>query len=220
VIRTHTTTELIAKEGWKYVAVLLVLFLISYSIGFLEWVFLFLFLVTLFIYRNFERIPAEDDKMALLAPADGNIVDISKIIFQDGREFLKLEIRKNIWNMSILRPPILANISNTKRVHGLFLSIENPLSKSLSERAILRLESELKPMLMVITAGIFSRNIELFKSIGPLKFAQRFGVLLDGSVELLLPIDTRIKVSLGDSVRAGESVLGYFAYGGKDDKQQ
>ena len=220
MIRTHTTTELIAREGWKYVGLFFILFLLSCLVGFLEWVFLFLFFGTLYMYRNFERIPAEDDKMALLAPADGSVVDISKVIFQDGREFLKLEIRKNIWDMSILRSPILANISSTKRIHGLFLNIENPLSKKLNERAILRLKSELKPMFMVVTAGIFSRNIEIFKSVGPLKFAQRFGVLLDGSVELLLPIDTRIKVSLGDSVKAGESVLGYFAYGAKDDKQQ
>jgi len=218
MIRTHTTTELVAKEGWKYVGLFFALFLISCLFGFLEWVFLFLFFITLYMYRNFERIPAEDDKMALLAPIDGNIVDISKVIFQDGGEFLKLEIRKNIWDMSILRSPIHADISSTKRVHGLFINIENPLSKKLGERAILRLKSELQPMFIVITAGIFSRKIELFKSVGPLKFAQRFGVLLDGSIELLLPIDTRIKVSLGDSVKAGESVLGYFAYGAKDDK--
>ncbi len=219
MIKTHTTTELIAKEGWRVVGLFFVLFLIAWCVDFLAWVFLFLFFGSLYVYRNFERIPAEDDAMALLAPSDGSVVDITKVIFQDGKEFLKLEIRKNIWDMSILRSPILANLSSTKRVHGLFLSAENPLYKKLGERAVLKLDSELKSMHMVITAGIFSRGIELFKSVGPLKFAQRFGILLDGSVELLLPIDTRIKVSLGDSVRAGESVLGYFAYGAKDDKQ-
>ncbi len=219
MIKTHTTTEFIAKEGWKYVGVFFILFLFSLSVNFFQWVFLFLFLGTVFIYRNFERIPAEDDKMALLAPADGHVVDISKVILQDGKEFLKLEIRKNIWNMSILRSPILANISSTKRVHGLFLNSESPLSKKLGEKAIIKLESEHKPMFIVVTAGVFSRGIELFKSIGPLKFSQRFGLLLDGGVELLLPIDIRVKVSLGDSVRAGESVLGYFAYGIKNDKQ-
>ncbi len=219
MIKTHTTTELIAKEGWKYVGVFFLLFFLSWCFEFLEWVFLFLFLGSVFIYRNFERIPAEDDSMALLAPADGNVTDISKVIFQDGKEFLRLEIRKNIWNMSILRSPILANISTSKRVHGLFLNIENPLSKKLGEKVILTLESQLRPVLIMITAGVFSRSIELFKSVGPLKFSQRFGILLDGSIELLLPIDTRIKVGIGDGVRAGESVLGYFAYGIKDDKQ-
>ena len=220
MMRSHTTTEIIAKEGWKYVGILFILFLFSWGIGVFEWVFLFLFLVTLYIFRNPERIPAEDDKMALLAPADGNILDISKIILQDGTEFLKLEIRKSLLNASLLRSPVTSTISKTKRIHGLFLNIEDKLSKKLGERAVITLKSSSKTVLLIVRAGFFSRGIELFKSIGPLKFAQRFGLLLDGSVELLLPIDVRIKVSIGDEVRAGESVLGYFAYDSiKDDKQ-
>jgi len=220
MIRSHTTTEIIAKEGWKYGAILFVLFLISWGIGVFEWVFLFLFLLTLYMFRNPERIPAEDDKMALLAPADGDILDISKVILQDGTEFLKLEIRKSLFNASLIRAPIASTISNTKRVHGLFLHIEDELSKKLGEKAVVALKSKSKSVLLIVRAGFFSRSIELFKSIGPLKFAQRFGLLLDGSIELLLPIDVRIKVSIGDEVRAGESVLGYFSYDRiTDDKQ-
>jgi len=219
MIRSHTTTEIIAKEGWKYVTVFAVLFFISWWTGVFAWVFLFIFVITLYIFRNPERIPAEDDKMALLAPTDGNILNISKIIFQDDREFLKLEIRKSLFNVSLLRAPIASTISNTKRIHGLFLNVEDKLSKKLGERVVITLKSNSKSILLIVRAGFFSRSIELFKSIGPLKFAQRFGLLLDGSVELLLPIDMRIKVSIGDEVRAGESVLGYFAYDSiKDDK--
>ncbi len=219
MIRSHTTTEIIAKEGWKYVTLFAVLFFISWCMGVFAWVFLFIFVITLYIFRNPERIPAEDDKMALLAPIDGNILNISKIIFQDDREFLKLEIRKSLFNVSLLRAPIASTISNTKRIHGLFLNVEDKLSKKLGERVVITLKSNSKSILLIVRAGFFSRSIELFKSIGPLKFAQRFGLLLDGSVELLLPIDMRIKVSIGDEVRAGESVLGYFAYDSiKDDK--
>jgi len=220
MIRSHTTTEIIAKEGWKYVGLFSVLFLISWGTGVFEWVFLFVLLITIYIFRNPERIPAEDDKTALLAPNDGNISNISKIILQDGREFLKLEIRKSLLNVSLIRAPISSTISNTKRIHGLFLNIEDKLSKKLGEKVVITLKSNSKSIFLIVKAGFFSRSIDLFKSIGPLKFAQRFGLLLDGSIELLLPIDMRIKVSVGDEVRAGESVLGYFAYGSiKDDKQ-
>jgi len=220
MIRSHTTTEIIAKEGWKYVGLFSVLFLISWGTGVFEWVFLFVLLITIYIFRNPERIPAEDDKTALLAPNDGNISNISKIILQDGREFLKLEIRKSLLNVSLIRAPISSTISNTKRIHGLFLNIEDKLSKKLGEKVVITLKSNSKSIFLIMKAGFFSRSIDLFKSIGPLKFAQRFGLLLDGSIELLLPIDMRIKVSVGDEVRAGESVLGYSAYGSiKDDKQ-
>lgn len=220
MIRSHTTTQLIAKEGWKYVGIYLVLFLLSWYFDFFQWVFLFLLGVVLYVFRNPERIPSEDDSTALLAPADGKISDISKVIIHDGTEFLKLEIRKSLFDVSLLRSPLASNILNTKRIHGLFLEIEDKLSKKLGEKAILTLKSNSKSIIIIITAGFFSRGIELFKSIGPLKFAQRFAILFDGSVELFLPLDMRIKVSLGDSVRAGESVLGYFSYGTADDTQQ
>jgi len=35
---------------------------------------------------------------------------------------------------------------------------------------------------------------------------------LGGTIELLLPVDTTIKVSLGDRVKAAQSILGYFCY--------
>ncbi len=219
MLRAHTTTELVAKEGWGYVSGLFLIFLISYFLDFLPWVFFFLFVGSIFAFRNFERIPAEDDKMSLLSPVDGKIKDITKVISKNGAEFLKVEIRKNILDASMLRSPISATITNTKRVHGLFLPCENPLSNLLNEKAILTLKTNASTIMLVIKSGFFSRKIELFKSIGPLKFAQRFGILLDGSVELLLPIDARVKVSIDDNVRAGESVLGYFAYGGEFDKQ-
>ena len=44
------------------------------------------------------------------------------------------------------------------------------------------------------------------------KANERFGFLRDGEIALLLPLDTRIKVSLNSDVKAGESVLGYLAY--------
>jgi len=219
MLKAHTTTELIAKEGWGYVGASFFIFLFSYFLGFLPWVFFFLFIGCILVFRNFERIPAEDDKMSLLSPIDGKVKDITKVILSNGVEFLKLEIRKHILDASMLRSPISATISNTRRVHGLFLPCEDQLSNLLNEKAVLTLKSKTATIMLVIKSGFFSRKIELFKSIGPLKFAQRFGILLDGSVELLLPIDARVKVSIGDSVRAGESVLGYFAYGGEFDKQ-
>ncbi|MCF6173300.1 MAG: hypothetical protein L3J44_05895 [Campylobacteraceae bacterium] len=82
----------------------------------------------------------------------------------------------------------------------------------------MRLKSNLVTIIMILKTGFFNENIELFKSVGPLKFAQRFGLLLDGCVELLLPIDVRIKVSIDDSVRGGESVLGYFSHEAVSDK--
>ncbi|MCF6173301.1 MAG: hypothetical protein L3J44_05900 [Campylobacteraceae bacterium] len=103
MLRSHTTTELIAKEGWGIVGFYFLLFLVALVLNFLPWVFFFILLGSIFAFRNFERIPDEDDKMALLSPIDGKIKDISKVISTDGSEYLKLEIRKNILDASLLR---------------------------------------------------------------------------------------------------------------------
>ena len=71
---------------------------------------------------------------------------------------------------------------------------------------------------MIINAGLLSQRIALFDLEGVLKAGQRFAFLNDGEVTLLLPLDARIKVSLGDEVKSGMSVLGYFAYKAKNDK--
>ncbi|MDX1809421.1 MAG: phosphatidylserine decarboxylase [Sulfurospirillaceae bacterium] len=211
MLKSHTTTQLIAKEGWLCVSFFFILFVVSYCIGFLSWLFFLLLLLSAFIYRNFERIPAEDDKMSVLAPVDGKITNISKVVVKDKTEFLKVEIRKNILDASILRSPASVAFIKTKIIHGLFLEIENKLSKKLNERAILSFKSHFGVIVMIINGGLFARKIELFKKIGRLKFAERLGILVDGKVELLLPLSVRIKVNLGDKVKAGESVLGYFS---------
>ncbi len=212
IIKTHTTTEPIVKEGWKYLFVSLLLFMVSLYLDFLPWVGLFLVLITLYIFRNPERIPAEDDKLALLSPIDGKITNISKVTFENGEEFLRVEIQKKALDTVLLRAPTALNIKESRRIHGLFIENTSYLQKKLGERVILRSKSEFADIVMIIYAGMLNTKLELFKNIGPLRLASRFGFLLDGSIELLLPVDTRIKVSVHSKVKAGESVLGYFSY--------
>ena len=212
-MKNSTTTQIIAKEGWKYIFFLFIAFLCSLVFHLFPWVFLLLLFFSAYLFRNPERLPAEDDDMAVLSPCDGNIVSISKSSYL-GKEYIKVEIEKNLLQASILRAPTLLNIAQTKRRHGLILS-DSVLREKLGERVSIDCNSKYNELFLNITAGIFARKIELFKTVGPLKSAQRFGILVDGTIELYLALDTRIKVSVGDEVRAGESVLGYFAHQGE-----
>ena len=212
-MKNNTTTQIIAKEGWKYILFLLAAFLCSLVFDLFSWVFLVLLLFTAYLFRNPERLPAEDDDMAVLSPCDGNIIAISKSSYL-GKEYIKVEIEKNLLQASILRAPTLLNIAKTQRRHGLILS-DSILREKLGERVGITCNSKYNELFLNITAGLFARKIELFKTVGPLKSAQRFGILVDGTIELYLALDTRIKVSVGDEVKAGESVLGYFAHQGE-----
>jgi phosphatidylserine decarboxylase len=182
---------------------------------FFSWVFLVLFILTAYLFRNPERLPAEDDDMAVLSPCDGTVSNISKALYSDGKEYIKVEIEKTLLEVSMLRAPTLMSIKETKRRHGLMLANDSDLRDKLGERATVVCSSKYNELFININAGLFARNIELFKTVGPLKSAQRFGILVDGNIELYMALDTRIKVSVGDEVKAGESVLGYFAHQGE-----
>ena len=214
-MKNNTTTQIIAKEGWKYLLFIFVAFLLSLVFDLFSWVFLSILVFTVYMFRNPERLPAEDDDMAVLSPCDGKISSISKSSYINGKEYIKVEIQKSLLEASMLRAPTAMGIKETKRRHGLILSSNSILSDKLGERATLTCSSKYNELFLNITAGIFARKIELFKTVGPLKSAQRFGILVDGNIELYLALDTRVKVSVGDDVKAGESVLGYFAHQGE-----
>jgi phosphatidylserine decarboxylase len=214
-MRNHTTTQIIAKEGWKYLFFIFVLFLIAFVVNFSVSLFFVLFVFTLFVFRNPERLPAEDDELAILAPCDGRIENIEKSNFKS-QDMVKITIKKSIFDVSLLRAPTLLNINLTKRRYGLFLPTSSKLSKALGERVRLESKNLFSDVIMIVNAGVLSRKIELFKTVGPLKSSQRFGILVEGSVELYIAIDSRIKVAVGDSIKAGESVLGYFAHKGNE----
>lgn len=211
-MKNNTTTQIIAKEGWKYLIFIFVIFVLSLVFDFFSWVFFVILLFTAYLFRNPERLPAEDDDMAVLSPADGKIINISKALFIDGKEHIKVEIQKSLLDASILRAPTSLNIKETKKRHGLMISSDSILRDKLGEKITLLCTSKYNELFIVIVAGACARKIELFKTIGPLKSAQRFGLLVDGNINLYLALDTRVKVAVGDEVKSGESVLGYFAH--------
>ena len=211
-------THIIAKEGWNQIIVALMVFLFFYTISFVSWIFFAILLFTIFIYRNPERILDEEDELSFVAPIDGKIIDISKVNLRDGSEMLSVVIKKSIWNVGIMRAPMAMSIVEVKKRFGLFLPSTSPLFASLDEKNTLTCKGKFASIKMIMNAGWLSQRIALFDLAGILKVGQRFAFLNDGEVTLLLPLDARIKVSLGDEVKSGVSVLGYFAYKAKNDK--
>jgi phosphatidylserine decarboxylase len=65
-------------------------------------------------------------------------------------------------------------------------------------------------VLCVQIAGLIARRIVTYPETGDLvKRGSRYGLIRFGSrVDLYLPTDTEIKVSLGDRTIAGETVMG------------
>ena len=197
----------IAKAGYKFILFFLILFAISALFGISPLFFLALLLLTLYFFRDPEREPFTDDKLALLSPIDGKIKEISVSNFDD-KEVAKIVISKPFFGVCTLRAISDANVTEVKRRHGLFLCQAMKISEMLNERAIIRFEKGNIKFAMKIIAGVFSRSLEIY-NIASLKASRKFGFLGSGEVILYLPRDTKICVSVGESVKAA-SLLGYF----------
>ena len=215
---SYTSTQIIAKEGWNRIVFTFMIFLLSYALSFFSWIFFVILLGTLYGYRNPERIAEEDDERCLVSPMDGLITDISKISLHDGSETLRIVIRKSFWNVGVLRAPLGMEVIDVKKRFGLFMASSSPLFSRLSERNTFTCKSVFASIKMVVSTGHWSQKVTIFSKLGAFKTGERIGFIRDGEVALLLPLDTRVKVSLNDEVKAGMSILGYLAYKDKDDK--
>jgi len=210
-MRKYTSTHLIAKEGWNHILVVFMLFLCAFAVSFFSWAFLALLVATLLFYRNPERISLEEDAHALISPTDGTVRAISKVTTRDGEEWLRVVIQKRLRDVGLIRAPVAMNIVKAKKRFGLSITSSSPLARTLGEKLVLTCKGMCGEFKMALYAGKFSPKIELFDTFSPLKSAQRMAFFYEGDVALLLPLTTRITVVLNDEVRAGESVLGYFA---------
>lgn len=197
----------IARSSYKIVAIFTVLALMALIFGILPLFFVAILAFVVYFFRDPEREPATDDALALLSPIDGVIKEIGNVNFE-GEECAKVVIEKGFFDVGVLRAPCDIVDANLRRRHGLFLCTHMKISPALSERALYVCQGAKAKFAMRIVAGAFSRNLSL-QDFKTLKTGRRFGFLSSGVVVMFLPRDTKICVSVGESVRAAK-ILGYF----------
>ncbi|MDR1976737.1 MAG: phosphatidylserine decarboxylase [Campylobacteraceae bacterium] len=213
---SFTTTQIIAKEGWRVCAAAFVIFLLAVWVHFAALLMLLVLVFLLFIYRNPERIAAENDELTLLAPIDGKIVAIDRNTSElvGGKNSLYIKIRSLPFDVSMVRFPATAALTSAKTIHGLFLPPSSKEAIVLNERIDMKCTKGDDIFAMRLRAGVFSRKLYLSKERGNIRAGERIAFMVDGIVELFLPADARIKLAIGDYVKGGESILGYFAHKG------
>ena len=205
-------TFIIAFAGWNTSLVVLMVFICAYALSFLSLFFFGILLATLWLYRNPERMSLENDPYALIAPCDGCVSAISKVHASDGKEWLRVVIEKRLYDVGLIRSPIAMHVMDLKERIGLPFASSSALAKSLGEKKVLTCKGTVGEFKLALYKGRFARTIFLNDVSMPFKATQRLGFLSEGNVALFLPLETRISVVLNDEVKAGESVLGYFAY--------
>lgn len=206
----------VAREGLSTIFLLGALGWLLSLLGLkqLSIIFFFLTLFTLFFFRNPDRNTTENDD-AVISPADGKIIDISNQTEKDylDRECLRISIFLSILDCHINRFPVSGEVLGTKYHKGKFVMAFNKHSSELNERLSTFIKSKSGVKLVVVQiAGFLARRIVSDAKLSS-EFSQgeKFGMIKFGSrVDLYIPEESKVNVTLGQKVRAGETILAWL----------
>lgn len=200
----------LAREGWPFIALSLALALLASSAGVWSLPFWLIFVFCLQFFRDPARLIAGGAK-SIVAPADGRIVVVEET--DDPylkRRALKVSVFMNVFNVHSNRAPIASRVEQKWYNPGRFLNAALDKASVENERCALHLKTaDGRDVTCVQIAGLVARRILNYVEPGTaLSAGQRYGFIRFGSrVDLYLPLDTQVKVVIGDKVSASSTVL-------------
>lgn len=165
-------------------------------------------------FRNPPRtIPRGDD--LILAPGDGKVLSIQK---EFEPRYLKedsilISIFLNIFDVHVNRMPCAGRIVDMAYQPGRFLDASDQDATVHNEQNALLIETpSKKKVLCVQVAGLIARRIVCWAQPGDAAVkGERFGLIRFGSrMDTYFPLESRVRVRVGDRVKGGESILAEF----------
>ena len=203
---------LIAREGWLYLVVsLLLFFLAAWALPlWLSLLFLGVFLFILQFFRDPQRVVPQD-AAAVLSPADGRVVVVQKdtnIYTQE--TCLKVSVFMNVFNVHANRVPCSGEIDQVVYIPGNFLNAALDKASVENERNVVVIRSrEGHRVTCVQVAGLIARRILCYVKPGQkVEAGERYGFIRFGSrVDVYCPDSAIPQVAVGDKVKATETIL-------------
>ena len=201
---------LLAKEGWPIIAGAFLVAVLTSFAGFWSLPFWLIFVFCVQFFRDPPRRVAGGPK-SVLAPADGRVVAVEET--DDpylNRRALKISVFMNVFNVHSNRSPIAGTVQLKWYKPGSFLNASLDKASLENERCALHLKTvDGRDITCVQIAGLIARRILNYVDVGtPLAAGQRYGFIRFGSrLDVYLPLDTHVKVVIGDKVFASSCVL-------------
>jgi phosphatidylserine decarboxylase len=205
---------IIAREGWPFLAIALVVSIAATA--WCAWWSIPLWIITLFILQFFRDPPRQlpEQANAVIAPADGRIVVVGKA-YDDylKRDALKISVFMNVFNVHSNRSPVNGTVEKRWYHEGKFFNAALDKASLENERNALWIKTtDGQDVTCVQIAGLIARRILCY--VGPgnqLSKGQRYGFIRFGSrVDVYLPLTATPKVTLGEKVSAGSTILAEF----------
>ena len=202
---------ILAKEGWPFIALSVVLAIITSSINF--WLGLVFILIAIFVIQFF-RDPtrqAPQGEELILSPADGRIVAVEEVDdpYAD-RRALKISVFMNVFNVHSNQMPVSGRITKVEYFKGKFVNADLDKASVENERNAIVIErADGQLITSVQVAGLVARRILCYAKVGQeLTAAERYGFIRFGSrVDVYLPLSAKPKVVIGDKVSHTMTVL-------------
>ena len=213
----------IHKEGYTSIAISTILFGVINLISFYflsssaPIISLLLFIVTLGLLLfiiSFFRIPKRAltiQENAIVAPADGKVVVIEEVqadeYFTDRR--IQVSIFMSPTNVHVNRNPVSGEVVYNQYHKGKYLVAWHPKSSTENERHSVVYRKDGKEILVKQIAGALAKRISNYLQVGQqVKQTDEMGFIKFGSrVDLLLPLDAKINVKIGDKPKGGVTVV-------------
>lgn len=212
---TNYPHPIIAREGWPFLAGA---FLLSLAASF--WCVFWsipLWIITLFVLQFFRDPARQVPQQAnlLTSSADGKVIVVEKAYDEYlKRDALKISVFMNVFNVHSNRSPIDGTVQHRWYMPGKFFNAAMDKASAENERNALWIKTASgQDITCVQIAGLVARRILCYVDAKDmLHKGQRYGFIRFGSrVDMYLPLDATPKVSIGDKVSAGSSVLAELA---------
>lgn len=208
----HYPHPILAREGWPFIIASLGVSVLALAfwgvVGSLPF-WIIAGLVIQFFRDPPRTIPTA--KSAVLSPADGRIVAIERTTDPYlQRPAIKISVFMNVFNVHSNRSPIDGKIKKIWYHPGSFFNAALDKASLENERNAIHATAENgQDIVFVQIAGLVARRILCYVKEGDqLVKGQRYGFIRFGSrVDTYLPLDAKVMVSLGDKVRATETIL-------------
>jgi len=151
----------------------------------------------------------------VIAPADGKVVVIEEVEepeYFKGRR-LQVSIFMSPLNVHVNRYPVGGTVKYVKYHPGLYLVAWHPKSSTENERTTVVVKTDTGPeVLFRQIAGAVARRIVFYCKEGD-KAEQggEMGFIKFGSrVDIFLPLGTKVRAKLNETVRGGETIIAEF----------
>ena len=180
----------------------------------LKWINLTMALLTLFslyFFRDPQRISPNND--GFLSPGDGKVVQIIDVEDAEIGKAKQISIFLSVFNVHIQRVPLSGKVISKTYNSGKFLAAFNHKASLDNEQTVVMFETESGNRYKIKQiAGLIARRIlNYMEPENRVERGQRLGFIRFGSrVDIIVPTEFQIDVSLGDMVRGNQTIIGRF----------